>query len=106
VADELSASESWSSFGPAFKACPLESEQNCEFAAFAFSETSFIDYFGGREAHYLPAICYNPNNYKLFIVRSDNARFHNYKGDLDDLLIYNRILTCEEIERLYAWDVK
>ena len=98
--------ESWSLFGQNFRAWSAGSERKFEFAAIAFSETDFIDYFGGKEESHKPAIFFNSNDNKLFIGRSENNRYKNYSGELDDLLIYDRILTYEEIEKLYEWNVE
>ncbi len=98
--------ESWSLFGPNFREWTAGSERKFDFVAIAFSETDFIDYFGGKEESHKPAIFFNSNDNRLFIGRSENSRYKNYSGELDDLLIYDRILTYEEIEKLYEWNVE
>ncbi|MDP4210935.1 MAG: LamG-like jellyroll fold domain-containing protein [Bacteroidota bacterium] len=80
-------------------------ERKFEFAAVAFSETEYIDYFGGGKASY-NSLVFNSNKYDLYIGKSENGRYKNFKGEIDDLLIYNRILTHEEIEKLYKWNKK
>lgn len=98
--------ESWSEFGSPFKVWTSEIERQYKFAAFAFSENDFIDYFEGIKENHQPAIYFNDNDYNLYIGKSNNKRYKKYKGELDDLLIYNRILTYDEIEKLYNWDAK
>lgn len=77
-------------------------ERKFEFAAVAFSETEYIDYIGGGKASY-NSLIFNSNKYDLYIGKSENGRYKNFKGEIDDLLIYNRILTNEEIEKLSKW---
>lgn len=77
-------------------------ERKYEFAAVAFSENEYIDYFGGGEVSY-NSLVFNSNKYDLYIGKSENGRYKNFKGEIDDLLIYNRILTKEEIEKLAKW---
>jgi hypothetical protein len=95
--------QSWMIFGSPVGEWVAGSERSYEFAAVAFSETEFIDYFGGKEQSHDPATFFNANEYKLYIGRSDNDYYKKFTGELDDLLIYNRILTYEEIEKLYSW---
>lgn len=77
-------------------------ERKFEFAAVAFSEAEYIDYLGGGKASY-NSLFFNSNKYDLYIGKSENSRYKNFKGEIDDLLIYNRILTKEEIEKLSKW---
>jgi hypothetical protein len=92
------------------------SEQKYKFVAFTFSleeyrdtsETVFIDYFGGTKVHlkHNPATLFNANNYDLYVGTSENTRYKKFKGEIDDLLMYNRILTYKEIEKLSKWNTE
>ena len=91
-------------------------ERKYEFAAFAFSVTDYIDsseidltdYFGGNEFQIQskPSNIFNANEYDLYIGTSENKQYKKFKGELDDLLIYNRILTYDEVEKLYNWNIE
>jgi hypothetical protein len=111
------STEKWWAFGGSlYREWISGSERKYEFAAFAFRETSYIDsseldiidYFGGEKFHAQskPANIFNANEYDLYIGRSENTRYKKFKGELDDLLIYNRILTYEEVEQLYKWNIE
>ena len=92
------------SIGPLSQFWSLGSEQKYEFLAVAFSETDFVAYLRGGEGHNSPAIYFNANQQNLYIGTSTNNKYKKYKGELDDLLIYNRILSYEEIKRLSKWN--
>lgn len=47
---------------------------------------------------------FNKNNCNLYIGKSENKHYSNYKGYIDDLLIYNRILTFNEAQILANWN--
>jgi hypothetical protein len=106
----------WAIGGSWFREWIAGTERKYEFAAFAFKETDYIDsseieiidYFGGYEFHNQskPAITFNNNEYDLYIGTSENKRYKEFTGELDDLLIYNRILTYDEVEQLYKWNIK
>jgi hypothetical protein len=90
-------------FRSKYRRSDLDHEIVFEFAAVAFSEIAIIDYFGRTEARCRPGIFFNSNEHNLFIGRSDNGEYKNYKGELDDLIIYNRILSYDEIKKLSKW---
>lgn len=100
--DNKTGVEFWSSMGLSkwwFKG----SEREFDFAAIAFSETEYIYYLNRSKGTLNPAIFFNSNKYDLYIGKSENGRYKTFRGELDDLLIYNRILTNEEIEKLSKW---
>lgn len=78
-----------------------EKEYKC--FAIAFSPTKLIDYWGGAERTRSPAIYINDNKFDLYIGFSNDHRFKLFSGDIDELLIYNRILTYDEVEKLSEW---
>ncbi|QMU31550.1 LamG domain-containing protein [Adhaeribacter radiodurans] len=101
--DKKTQFESWSLFGPRYREWVPGAERKYEFAVVAFSEKAFVDYLGGRAVEYSPSTFFNSNVFDLYIGKSENGRYKNFKGEIDDLLIYNRILTKEEVEKLYRW---
>ncbi|MFN8208997.1 MAG: LamG-like jellyroll fold domain-containing protein [Bacteroidales bacterium] len=91
------------SIDPAIQYWSREWEDKYRFVAFAFTDTSFIDYLSGFEfTNSIPSI-YNSNSFNLFIGAMVNKRYKNFTGNLDDLLIYNRVLSYEEIDVLMNW---
>jgi len=73
------------------------------FVVMAFSQTKFITYFTGSFSR-LPPLLFNENNFNLYIGKSENKKYSNYKGEIDDLLIYNRLLTVKEVQDLSNWN--
>jgi hypothetical protein len=105
--DIVTQNYSWASFGSSwFREWTPESEQYYDFVAIAFSESKIIDYFGGNEISWSPSIFFNTNEYDLLVGMSNHDEYKNYKGELDDLLIYDRLLSYDEIETLYKWNME
>ena len=101
--DKQTQFEKWALFGPGARGWSLGDERKYEFAVVAFSEKNFVNYLGGQAVSFTPSNFFNSNEFDLYIGKSENGRYKNFKGELDDLLIYNRILTSEEVEKLYKW---
>lgn len=99
--DNKTGVEFWTSFG--HSKWWFEGRREFDFAAIAFSETEYIYYLYGQKASHTPASFFNSNKHDLYIGKSENSRYKIFKGEIDDLLIYNRILTNEEIEKLSKW---
>jgi hypothetical protein len=104
--EKLYNSVTWFAFGPNFRVWSPEIEKEFKFAAIAFSENYFKDYFGGIEWTISPSSFFNANDYNLYIGMSLSNQYKNFTGELDDLLIYNRILSEDEIILLYNWNVQ
>lgn len=81
------------------------------FFVFTFSERHWQIYYNGNlTSRSEPGIdvLFNDNEYQLFIgkeISSENPviDYSFFEGDIDDLLIYNRALSEEEIIELYNW---
>jgi len=88
------------------------------FAAVAFTENNLTTYYEGKfqeHADYIPEQLFNNNQQTLHIGKSiidddviyyykyKNGVVKNFKGELDDVLIYDRALTATEIDQLSNW---
>jgi hypothetical protein len=88
------------------------------FAAVTFTEYSLTTYYNGEfreNASYTPEKLFNDNEQTLYIgktiidpdviyyYQSNEGEVKNFKGELDDVLIYDRELTDDEIEQLSNW---
>lgn len=81
-----------------------DSDDKYYFVAVAFSETEFVNYLGGNSGTHSPAINFNNNTNDFFIGKSVSDEHKNFNGKIDDLLIYNRILTKDEVKTLSKWE--
>jgi hypothetical protein len=95
-------SSDWFSFGPGVKVWK-PGVNNYEFLAISFNKTDFIDFMGGKKWTRTPGYTFNDNKFNLYIGRSDIKKCLNFCGEIDDLLIYNRILSDDEILKLSNW---
>jgi hypothetical protein len=91
------------SISPAKQFWSPEREDKYKFVAFAFTDTSFINYLNGWEFTSSQPSIYNSNTFNLSIGAMVKSRYKNFNGDLDDLLIYDRVLSHEEINILMNW---
>lgn len=81
------------------------------FIAITFAENSLASYHDGEllEEHtYTPEWLFNNNQQNVYIGKSliDDDEIHhykNFKGEIDDVLIYDRTLTDIEIQQLSSW---
>ena len=78
------------------------------FLAVTFSNNRLTYFFQGYptfESTFKPAgvLKINDNNQPLFIGKSLISQYEFFKGDIDDLLIFNRALSKDEILKLYNW---
>lgn len=81
-------------------------EEKYKFTAISFSNTIFIDHNSGEiitETFSVP-LSFIENNFDLLIGKSNLPHLSNANGEIDDLLIYNRILTSEEVLKLSEWN--
>lgn len=75
------------------------------FTAISFNDTLFIDHNSGEhtaETFNVP-LTFIDNDFDLIIGKSNLPNLSNAKGEIDDLLIYNRILDYEEVLNLSEW---
>jgi hypothetical protein len=78
------------------------------FIGITYTENSLAYYFEGElraSKTYSPEIIFNNNNQVLYIGKSLVSLYHNFKGEIDDILIYNRALTDTEVMQLYNWKI-
>ena len=76
------------------------------FLAVTFTGSSTTLYFEGERRVFItntPDIIFNANDQPIFIGKSLSGDYQYLKGEIDDVLIYDRALTDEEILRLFNW---
>ena len=77
------------------------------FLAVTFSNKKLSYYFQGyptlEDTFKVGEFRFNDNNQPLFIGKSLNSQYKFFEGEIDDLLIYNRALSKDEILKLYNW---
>ncbi len=81
-------------------------EKRYFFIAVAYTETSTVTYFEGERrnsSNYSPEMIFNNNDQTLYIGKSLISSYGYFKGEIDDLVIYDRALTDAEILQLYDW---
>lgn len=82
---------------------PSISDQQFHHVVFVKRGTLLYGYTDGVETSQEPdnTICETKNNAPLYIGARNEIRHNSYKGAMDDLRIYNRALTAEEIGLLF-----
>jgi hypothetical protein len=76
------------------------------FIAITFNSISYNAYYEGHltlSNSANPDWLFNENELPLLIGKSLHSGTLNFKGDIDDILIYNRQLSEEEIFNIYSW---
>ena len=78
------------------------------FIAVTFTNNTITYYFQGywtaQDSIVQGAVFkFNDNNQPLFIGKSLISHYKFFEGDIDDLLIYDRALSKDEILKLYNW---
>ncbi len=76
------------------------------FLSVTFTENSTAYYFEGeliKSETYTPEIIFNYNYQDVYIGKSLVSYYAMFRGEIDDLLFYNRALTESEIYQLYDW---
>lgn len=83
---------------------PSISDQQFHHIVFVKRGTLLYGYTDGEQISQGPdnTICETKNDAPLYIGARDEARHESYKGAVDDLRIYNRALTEEEISLLFG----
>ncbi|NLD46821.1 MAG: LamG domain-containing protein [Clostridiaceae bacterium] len=78
------------------------------FIAITFTENETAYYFEGelrKRETYTPDYLFNNNSHDLYIGKSLVSYYQNFRGEIDDLLIYDRALTESEILQLFNWQL-
>ncbi|MGE4289669.1 MAG: LamG-like jellyroll fold domain-containing protein [Salinivirgaceae bacterium] len=76
------------------------------FTAISFNDSTFFDHNYGqltRETFNVP-VSFIAYKFDLLIGKSNLPHLSSAKGEIDDLLIYNRFLTSDEAIKLSAWN--
>ena len=90
------------SLSPTSRFWSADQEQEFEFAAVSFSNSELYNYITGSYFSGFQFI-FNDNNFDLNIGKGICMDLKSYKGEIDDLLIYNRMLSIEEVQAIYDW---
>ena len=80
--------------------------QTYEFISIIFNTEQVKAYHQGFHVPmitYTPTYLSNNNNFPLYIGKSLSPFYMNFKGEIDDVMIYNRVLSDREIMALYRW---
>lgn len=75
------------------------------FMAVSFSDNQYIDWILGEHFTYTfgVPVTFIETDFDLLIGKSNLSQLSYAKGEIDDLLIYNRILTFDEVLKLSKW---
>jgi trimeric autotransporter adhesin len=76
------------------------------FIAITFTSSTYRTYHQGYETYFTSSNLdwlFNDNELPLLVGKSSLSGPLNFKGDIDDILIYNRELSSEEIWGIYSW---
>lgn len=96
----------WSRLGSSTTYWSSNEQEKFIFTAISFNDTLLVDHNSGVHSSMtfeVPLTCIE-NEYDLLIGRSDFPHLSNASGEIDDLLIYNRVLEFEEILKLSEWN--
>ena len=78
------------------------------FIAVTFSTKKLTCYFEGYPTLEITLLVgdlkFNDNIQSLFIGKSLISKYEFFQGEIDDMLIYNRALSSDEILELYNWE--
>lgn len=93
-----SSSTYWSAFEP----------EKFRFTCISFSDTTFLDHNSGKSTTLtfdIP-LSFIENDFDLLIGKSNLPHLSDGKGEIDDLLIYNRVLSYKEALKLSEWNAQ